>query len=126
MSEAKPPRPRRVRSVSESLLSIVLGLEAVLMFFVILAAFGVKALPPAIAFGGGIALIVALLFSGRLLRYPWGVWVGWFLQAVLIALGIVLPVMYFIGIGFTAIWVYCFVKGRQIDIAKRAAQEEAS
>ena len=126
MSEAKPPRPRRVRSVSESLLSIVLGLEAVLMFFVMLTAFGVKALPPAIAFGGGIALIVALLFSGRLLRYPWGVWVGWFLQAVLIALGIVLPVMYFIGIGFTAIWVYCFVKGRQIDIAKRAAQEEAS
>jgi hypothetical protein len=112
--------------VSESLLSIVLGLEAVLMFFVMLTAFGVKALPPAIAFGGGVALIVALLFAGRLLRYSWGVWVGWLLQAALIALGIVLPVMYFIGIGFTGIWVYCFVKGRQIDIAKRAAQEEAS
>lgn len=126
MSEPKPPRPRRLRSVSESLLSIVLGLEAVLMFFVMLTAFGVRALPPAVAFGGGIALIVALLFSGRLLRYPWGVWVGWALQAVLIALGIVLPVMFFIGTGFTAIWVYCFVKGRQIDIAKRAAQEEAS
>jgi hypothetical protein len=112
--------------VSESLLSIVLGLEAVLMFFVMLTAFGVKVLPPAIAFGGGIALIVALLFAGRLLRYSWGVWVGWLLQAALIALGIVLPVMYVIGIGFTGIWVYCFVKGRQIDISKRAAQEEGS
>jgi hypothetical protein len=126
MTEPTPRRPRRTRSVSEILLSIVLALEAVLMFFVMLTAFGVKALPPAVAFGGGIALIVVLLFAGRLLRYPWGVWVGWILQVVLIALGIVLPVMYFIGAVFTGIWVYCFVKGRQIDIAKRAAQEEAS
>ena len=126
MSEPKPPRPRRVRSVSESLLSIVLALEAVLLFFVMLTAFGVKALPPASAFGGGIALIVALVLTARLLRYSWGVWLGWLLQVVLIAIGLVLPVMYFIGTGFAAIWVYCFVKGRQIDIAKRAAQEEAS
>ena len=126
MTEPTPRRPRRTRSVSEILLSIVLALEAVLMFFVMLTAFGVKALPPAVAFGGGIALIVVLLFAGRLLRYPWGVWVGWILQVVLIALGIVLPVMYFLGAVFTGIWVYCFVKGRQIDIAKRAAQEEAS
>ena len=126
MSEPKSPRPRRVRSVSESLLSIVLALEAVLLFFVMLTAFGVKALPPASAFGGGIALIVALVLTARLLRYSWGVWLGWLLQVVLIAIGLVLPVMYFIGTGFAAIWVYCFVKGRQIDIAKRAAQEDAS
>jgi hypothetical protein len=112
--------------VSESLLSIVLALEAVLLFFVMLTAFGVKALSPASAFGGGIALIVALVLTARLLRYSWGVWLGWLLQVVLIAIGLVLPVMYFIGTGFAAIWVYCFVKGRQIDIAKRAAQEEAS
>lgn len=126
MTAPQAPRPRRVRSVSESLLSIVLALEAVLLFFVMLTAFGVKALPPAAAFGGGTALIIALVLTARLLRYQWGVWLGWLLQAVLIAIGLLLPVMYFIGTGFAAIWVYCFVKGRQIDIAKRTAQEEAS
>ena len=122
----RSPRPRRERSVTESLLSIVLGLEAVLLFFVILTAFGLKALPPAAAFGGGIALIVALVLIAGVLRFPWGVWLGWIAQATLVATGLVLPIMYFIGAGFVAIWIYCFVKGRQLDTAKRIALEEQS
>jgi hypothetical protein len=106
---------RRTRSTTESLLSIVLGLEAVLMFFVTLAAFGLRAVPPVTAFAGGGALLVALVLTAGLLRFPWGVWLGWVLQAVLVATGILLPVMYFIAAGFVAIWVYCFIKGRQID-----------
>jgi len=115
MSAPAPARPRRVRSTTESLLSIVLGLEAVLMFFVTLTAFGLKALPPVTAFVGGGALLVVLLLASALLRFAWGVWLGWLLQAVLLATGILLPVMYFIAAGFAAIWVYCFIKGRQID-----------
>ena len=106
---------RRVRSVSESLLSIALGLEAVLVFFVTLAAFGLKALEPVTAFVGGAALIVALVIAAALLRFRWGVWPGWVLQAVLLATGILLPIMYVIAAGFIAIWIYCFVKGRQLD-----------
>jgi len=110
------PRPaRRVRSTSESLLSIVLVLEAMLVFFVSLTVFGLEVLPAPIALGGGAVLIVILLMAGRLLRYPWGIWVGWVLQAVLIATGMLLPVMYVVGAVFVGIWVYCFVKGRQID-----------
>jgi len=110
------PRPaRRVRSTSESLLSIVLVLEAMLVFFVSLTVFGLAVLPAPIALGGGAVLIVILLMAGRLLRYPWGIWVGWVLQAVLIATGMLLPVMYVVGAVFVGIWVYCFVKGRQID-----------
>lgn len=109
------PRPRRTRSTSESLLSIVLGLEAILMFFVTLTAFGLKAVPPVTAFVGGGVLIVVLVLVAGLLRYGWGVWLGWLLQAVLVGTGILLPIMYFIGAGFAAIWVYCFIKGRQID-----------
>lgn len=109
------PRTRRARSTTETLLSIVLVLEAVLLFFVTLTVFGLKALPPVPAFVGGGLLIFALILAGRLLRYPWGIWVGWALQAVLIATGVVLTAMYFIALAFVAIWVYCFVKGRQID-----------
>lgn len=119
MSAPSPSRPpRRARSATESLLSIVLALEAILVFFVMLTAFGLKALPPAAAFGGGAALIVVLVVTGRLVRYRWGVWLGWLLQAVLVATGILLPVMYFIGLGFAAIWIFCFVKGGQLDRAK--------
>lgn len=118
---AVAPRPRRVRSTTESLLSIALGLEAALVFFVMLTVFGVRALPAAAAFLGGLALIVALVLVGGLVRYRWGIWLGWVLQAVLIAIGLVLPVMYAVGAGFVAIWVFCFVKGRQIDRARAAA-----
>ena len=119
-------KPRRARSTSESLLSIVLGLEAILMFFVTLTAFGLKALPPVTAFVGGGALIVLLVLVAGLLRFSWGVWLGWLLQAVLVATGILLPVMYFVGAGFAAIWVYCFVKGRQIDAFRRLSLSKSN
>ena len=114
----------RVRSVTESLLGIVLGLEAVLLFFVVLTAFGLKALPPAAAFGGGAGLVVVLVLVAGLLRYPWGVWLGWAMQALLIATGVFLPIMYFIAAAFAAIWTYCFVKGRQLDRARREITSE--
>ncbi|TBN57050.1 DUF4233 domain-containing protein [Glaciihabitans arcticus] len=111
-------RVKRERSVSESLLSIVLALEALLIFFALLTAFGLRTAEPALAFGGGGALIVLLVLAGRLLMYPWGVWLGWALQLVIIATGILLPLMYVIGLGFLALWIFCFVRGRQIDAQK--------
>jgi len=126
MSASGAPRVRRTRSTTESLLSIVLGLEAVLMFFVTLTAFGLKAVPPVTAFAGGGGLLVALVLVAGLLRYRWGVWLGWLLQAALVATGILLPVMYFIAAGFVAIWVYCFVKGRQIDSLRRLSLSKSN
>lgn len=117
---ARPPRnPRRVRSATESLLSITLALEAILVFFVMLAVFGLRAVPAGVAFGGGIGLIFALVLVSGVVRYGWGVWLGWVLQAVLLATGIVLPVMYAVAAVFIGIWIFCFVKGRQLDAAKR-------
>ncbi len=111
---ARAGRPRRQRSITESLLSVALGLEAILVFFVTLTAFGLKALPPATAFIGGAALIVALVLAAALLRFSWGVWLGWVLQVALLATGFILPIMFFIGAGFVALWIFCFVKARQL------------
>lgn len=115
MSGSRVRKVRRPRSASESLLSIALGLEAALVFFVALAVFRFDRLPPVVAFGGGAAVIVVLLVAGRMLRYRWGVWFGWALQAALIATGFLLPLMFFIGAGFAAIWVFCFVVGGRLD-----------
>ena len=57
-SAKRVSKPRRPRSATESLLSIVLALEAILVFFVTLTAFGLKALEPVPAFVGGAVLIV--------------------------------------------------------------------
>ena len=115
-----------MRSTTESLLSIVLGLEAILMFFVTLTAFGLKAVPPVTAFVGGGALILALVLVAGLLRFRWGVWLGWVLQAALVATGILLPIMFVIAAFFVAIWVYCFVKGRQIDALRRESPPKSN
>lgn len=111
---------KRERSATESLLSIALALEAIVVFFVTLTAFGLRALEPLPAFLGGAALILALVVTARLVRYPWGVGLGWLLQAVLLATGILLPVMYLVAAIFIGIWIFCFVKGRQLDAAKAA------
>ncbi|MEO6944629.1 MAG: DUF4233 domain-containing protein [Lacisediminihabitans sp.] len=115
MSAPATPRPRRRRSATESLLSISLGLEAALVFFITMAVLGLQRLPAPVALGGGAALMVILIAATRWLRYRWGVWLGWALQLVVLATGAVVPLMYAVGAGFVAIWIYCFVTGTRLD-----------
>jgi hypothetical protein len=112
-------RPRRRRSTTESLLSIELLLEAILLFFVTLVLFGLKTVSPGIAFGGGAAFVVVILVTITLVRWPVGIVIGFVIQLALIALGLLNPVMYVVGAGFAAFFTWCFVRGRQID-RKRA------
>lgn len=112
---APASRQRRVRSVTESLLSIVLGLEAALVFFVALTLFGLDVVSPLVALGGGALFIAVLLLTAAYLRYRWAEWLGWGLQVSLIALGLLLPALYISGAIFVAIWIYCFVTGRKLD-----------
>ena len=44
------------------------------------------------------------------------------LQVALLATGFIIPIMFVIGAGFVALWVYCFVKARDLD-RQRAALE---
>ncbi|HEX4401246.1 MAG TPA: DUF4233 domain-containing protein [Galbitalea sp.] len=131
-SDGKPPRKpprqgkqRRQRSLTESLLSIVLGLEAVLVFFIALTVYGLHALPPLEAFCGGAGLVILLALATRIVRYPWGVWVGWVLQVALLATGILLPALYIAAALFVALWIFCFVRARQIEHANRSSSDPA-
>lgn len=108
---------KRQRTATESLLSIMLALEACLVFFAALAAFALDVLGPVVALTGGAALIAVFVLCARLVRYPYGVGLGWVLQGVLIASGILLPIMYIIGVVFLGLWIYCFIKGRSLDRA---------
>ena len=112
---ARPTRRARRRGAAESLLSIVLVLEAMSLFFVMLVVNGRDLVPTGVAFGGGLGAIVLILLVSRTLRWRWGIALGWVVQLGLVACGLLDPVMYVVAALFVAIWTYCLVKGTQLN-----------
>ncbi|WP_151481569.1 DUF4233 domain-containing protein [Streptomyces albicerus] len=74
----------------------------------------------------GVAMVLCLLLCGMITR-PGGVQLGWALQVGLIASGFVVPVMFFLGAVFAALWWASVHFGRKVEEAKErfAAQAEA-
>ncbi|MGW0333944.1 DUF4233 domain-containing protein [Streptomyces sp. NPDC003011] len=75
----------------------------------------------------GIAMVLCLLLCGMVTR-PGGVALGWALQIALIASGLIVSTMFFLGAVFAALWWASVHYGRKIDEAKArfAAQADAS
>lgn len=70
----------------------------------------------------GVASLLAL--AGAVgLRRGWGYWFGWAAQVAAIALGLLTPWMYAMGIVFALIWIMSFVLGKRLDA--RPAGDEA-
>ncbi|MGW2488834.1 DUF4233 domain-containing protein [Streptomyces sp. NPDC001606] len=75
----------------------------------------------------GIAMLLCLLLCGMVTRRG-GVALGWALQIALVASGVYVPTMYFMGVVFGALWWASVHYGRKVDEAKArfAAQAEAA
>ncbi|MFH9083151.1 MULTISPECIES: DUF4233 domain-containing protein [unclassified Streptomyces] len=75
----------------------------------------------------GIAMLLCVLLCGMVTR-PGGVALGWALQLALIASGVFVPTMYFLGAVFAALWWASVHFGRKVDEAKArfAAQDPSS
>jgi len=114
-------RAKRERGALESLLTVTLGMEVLAVIFGTLAINGLDVAPPALVFGGGGLLVLLLLIATRVVRYRWGVWFGHALQVVLLATGFIEVLAAVTAAIFVGFWIYCFVKGTQLDGAKRAA-----
>ena len=108
-------KPRRRRSLTETLGSIVLGFEVIVVFLGALVLFGLGSLPALPALGGGAGLIVLTILAIGLLRTPVGVWLGWLVQLIVIAAGLLVPAFFIVGVIFTAMWTYCLVAAARID-----------
>lgn len=119
----RPRRPRRERGVTESLLSIVLVLEAAVMFFATLAIRGLSDIPDHVVLVAGFAFLVLLVVVALLQRFAWGVVLGGALQVVLVATGFLHPFMFLIGAVFATLWVWCLVRARRIEESRRNAAE---
>ncbi len=128
MTAERAPRPRRQRGAAESLASIVLGFESVVVFLGGLAIYGLRALPeplePWWGIVAGIALAVLMILTTRIVRHPWGIAVGWALQAVVALGAFLLPALGLVALIFGGMYAYATIKGAALDRrnAQRAAQ----
>ena len=112
-----------------ALASITLGFEMIVVVLIGLAIFGLSLLEPrelGLWIAGGLAL-ACVLALGFMRIGKVGIWLGWIVHALMLLTGFVLPIAVLVGLLFTALWVYCMVKGSRIDrdrIAWMAAQGE--
>jgi len=105
----------RNRSLMRTLASIVLTFEAIVVGLGSLVVFGLRRLDAPLALGGGAALVIVMLLTVALLRYRWAYAVGWAIQVLVLATGLIEPGFYVVGIIFGAMWVYCIVAGARLD-----------
>lgn len=92
-------------AMTRRLCATVLIFEGFVVFFGALVASKLSGVDQglSLAVGGGLAL-VCILASGAL-RGPRGLWVGWGVQALVLATGIVVHSMLFMGAIFVGLWV---------------------
>jgi hypothetical protein len=125
---APAPTPRAPRSARQTLATMVLGLEVVIVFLAALVIWGLSrgaeaegGLPSWAALAAGGAIILGLIVTIGLLRFRWAYALGWALQALIVAAGFLNPAMFVVGALFGGMWWYCMVAGNRIDRQRAAA-----
>jgi len=97
-----------------SLEAITLGLTTPVMITISDVAVGT-------ALAVGLGLAVGCLVVAGMLRREWAYALGWALQVGAIALGLVVPLMFFLGSLFALLWGTAYFLGRKIDRERAAA-----
>lgn len=119
VSAHEQPRTRRPRGAAESLATIVLGFESIVVFLGGLVVYGLKALPDSIAPWWGIvagAVVAALMIlTTRLVRYRWGIVIGWVLQIIVLLGAFLVPALAIVALIFGAMYGYATIKGAALD-----------
>lgn len=132
MTKDRPAPGDRIKPKKSALTqftSTTLQLEAFVVAFAAVALYGLRDTiaekgpielsdPTAIWVGGGV-LVVALLVLSRLTAKPVGLAGGTVAQVLVIATGLVLPMMYLIAAVFVAMWVASLRIGTRVDRERR-------
>ena len=98
----------------------VLALESVILLLTTPVLITVADVDVAWALVAGLGLGVLAIVAAASLRLPYGYWLGHLVQAGAIAMGFLLPVMFFLGAVFAALWVLALVLGRRVEDVKAA------
>jgi len=110
------------RSAKRQFAATILVLEAFVVGFAALVAFGLRLAPSGVVWGAGAGLGVALLVTAGLLRTRAGYVLGSVLQVPVLVIGLLVPMMFVVGGIFVLLWVVALRLGGRID-RERAARE---
>lgn len=92
----------------------VLASEAIVIFFALLVAKDLSGVDDTIVFTvGGAGAVTCLVLAGAL-RHRWAYVAGSVVQVLVIAAGLVVPVMFALGVIFAALWVLAIYLGRRV------------
>ena len=123
--DAAPPS-RPTRSLQRVLMSAVLAFEGLVAVFAGLVASTLSSLGKGPALVAGAVLAVLCFLATGLLRTRIGVGLGWLLQVLLIVAGCWVPIMFFVGVLFAALWATAVRVGERIDREKAAYAQAAA
>lgn len=128
-------RGESTQKTQRALASIVLGFELIVVFLMGMTVYGLGSLAPAeLGIWGGLGLCAVIVLALATMRIGLGrgvsrsampvgsvgLLLGWVVHVLMLLAGFVLPMSLVVSALFTALWVYCMVKGAGID-RRRAA-----
>ncbi len=104
-----------MRSPRRTLAAATVSLEAFVVFFAGLVAKDLSPLSTgaSLALFGGLA--VACVLTAGVLGRPWGYGFGWVVQGAVVASGVVVPTMFFLGSVFVVLWFVALQQGARIE-----------
>ncbi len=112
------PSPR-AHGAQRMLSATTLTVEAFVVFFAVLVAHQLSPDHRVTTWVWGLATAAALvLVSGVLKRGSWPYYAGMALQLPVLALGLLVPAMWVIGVVFGGLYVFGVFKGHQLDAEK--------
>ena len=105
------------------ILAALLVFEGMVIFFATLVALDLSDVDHATLWTVGAGGAVLCVLLAGLLRHRWAVAVASSLQVALVASGVVVPVMFFLGLVFGGLWFFALHLGRKVERleAERAA-----
>ncbi|WP_248958923.1 DUF4233 domain-containing protein [Sphaerisporangium perillae] len=93
----------------------VLGMEAIVLGLITPVAIMVNRVSPAVAVTVGIGLALACVVVTGLLKRPFAYIAGSVVQVLAIATGFLVPMMFFLGVIFAALWVTAIFVARRVE-----------
>ena len=109
------------RSPRRGMCAAILSLEAITLGLTTPVMITISDVATSTALAIGLGLMVACLLLAGLLRFEWAYVAGWLVQGAAIALGVVVPFMFFLGAVFGALWATAIFLGAKIERERAAA-----
>ena len=118
---SSPAGPQPERSPRRGMCAAILCLEAIVVALTTPVMVTLHDIPVTTALVAGLGLAVACLLLAGMLRSEAAYVVGWVLQVGAMGLGLIVPLMFFLGALFAILWAAAYLLGRKIERERAAA-----